>query len=406
MADAKIPGAAQDRQGVVDKQAARRVETDIGLQGVPELWAFLGETIVVGADQLLEVRRQFDALQFQRQRVAVRIGDQDHTLAGLLDGGQEGVGVRAQGDQVGGFQLQFADRNLQLRSPEVQAVPLELAGVVLEQRLQLQLGHGPADAVQFGITLGQVLQPEMVVVVQVEQGAVHIQQDGVDIAPGERGHGELLGPVKEIRHEQSGQPRYSNPLSPRSRPMRQKPTVLAREIVASSRLFRVEQVQLRFANGAERTYERLVGRGAGYGAVMIVAMLDAEHAVLVEEYCGGTDEYELSLPKGLIEPGEDVLAAAERELKEEAGYGARQLEHLTELSLSPGYMSQKIQVVLATELYEESLEGDEPEPMGVDKVNLRELSALVQNPQFTEGRALAALYLVRDLLTQRGVFQP
>ncbi|MBO0365584.1 ADP compounds hydrolase NudE [Pseudomonas shirazensis] len=185
--------------------------------------------------------------------------------------------------------------------------------------------------------------------------------------------------------------------------MRQKPTVLSREIVADSRLFRVESVELRFSNGVERTYERLVGRGNGYGAVMIVAMLDAEHAVLVEEYCGGTDEYELSLPKGLIEPGEDVLAAANRELKEEAGFGARQLEHLTELSLSPGYMSQKIQVVLATDLYEERLEGDEPEPMGVDKVNLRELSALAMHPQFSEGRALAALYLVRDMLTQRGL---
>ncbi|MDQ0651281.1 ADP compounds hydrolase NudE [Pseudomonas cedrina] len=186
--------------------------------------------------------------------------------------------------------------------------------------------------------------------------------------------------------------------------MRQKPTVLAREIVASSRLFRVEQVQLRFSNGVERTYERLVGRGAGYGAVMIVAMIDADHALLVEEYCGGIDEYEVSLPKGLIEPGEDVLAAANRELKEEAGYGARQLEHLTELSLSPGYMSQKIQVVLATDLYEERLEGDEPEPMRVERVNLRELSMLAQNAQFSEGRALAALYLVRDLLIQRGAF--
>jgi len=188
--------------------------------------------------------------------------------------------------------------------------------------------------------------------------------------------------------------------------MRQKPTILAREIVASSRLFRVEEVQLRFSNGVERTYERLVGRGNGYGAVMIVAMLDAEHAVLIEEYCGGTDAYELSLPKGLIEPGEDVLAAANRELKEEAGFGAHQLEHLTELSLSPGYMSQKIQVVLATQLYEEQLEGDEPEPMRVDRINLRELASLASHPQFTEGRALAALYLARDLLTQRGVFQP
>lgn len=188
--------------------------------------------------------------------------------------------------------------------------------------------------------------------------------------------------------------------------MRQKPTVLDREIVASSRLFRVEAMQLRFANGVERTYERLVGRGTGHGAVMIVAMLDTDHAILIEEYCGGTEDYELSLPKGLVEPGEDVLAAANRELKEEAGFGARQLEHLTELSLSPGYMSQKIQVVLATDLYEERLEGDEPEPIRVDKVNLRDLASLAQNPQFSEGRALAALYLARDLLTQRGSFLP
>src|SRR5690606_20461189 len=119
--------------------------------------------------------------------------------------------------------------------------------------------------------------------------------------------------------------------------MREKPAVLAREIVARSRLFAVEELQLRFSNGVERTYERLVGK-AGYGAVMVVAMADAEHALLVEEYCAGTDDYQLSLPKGLVEPGEEVLDAANRELKEEAGFGAERLEYLTELSLSPGYM--------------------------------------------------------------------
>ncbi|MFN3581924.1 MAG: ADP compounds hydrolase NudE [Pseudomonas sp.] len=184
--------------------------------------------------------------------------------------------------------------------------------------------------------------------------------------------------------------------------MPQKPETLEAKIVAKSRLFTVEQVQLRFSNGVERTYERLVNKGQGYGAVMVVALRDNRTALLIEEYCGGMDNYQLSVPKGLVEPGEDVLDAANRELMEEAGYGARQLEYITKLSLSPGYMSQQISVVLARDLYEKRLPGDEPEPIRVDSVDLYALSELAATDNFTEGRALAALYLVRDLLEQRG----
>lgn len=184
--------------------------------------------------------------------------------------------------------------------------------------------------------------------------------------------------------------------------MPQKPERLDAKIVAKSRLFTVEQVQLRFSNGVERTYERLVNTGQGYGAVMVVAMRDARTALLIEEYCGGTDSYELAIPKGLVEPGEDVLDAANRELMEEAGFGAERLEYLTHLSLSPGYMSQSIAVVLARDLYEKRLPGDEPEPIRVDSIDLYELSSLAGQTNFSEGRALAALYLARDLLEQRG----
>ena len=98
-----------------------------------------------------------------------------------------------------------------------------------------------------------------------------------------------------------------------------------------------------------------------------------------------------------------MLEAANRELKEEAGFGARRLELLTELSLSPGYMSQKIRGTGARSLPGAAARrragADAPE-----QVSLHELSSPVQHPQFSEGRALAALYLARDLLTQRGEF--
>ena len=90
--------------------------------------------------------------------------------------------------------------------------------------------------------------------------------------------------------------------------MREKPQVLAREIVASSRLFRVEELQLRFANGVERTYERLVSKGSGYGAVMVVAMLDGQVSACgtAAEVLLRPDHAELGFarPTGYGKPGE------------------------------------------------------------------------------------------------------
>ena len=120
------------------------------------------------------------------------IGDHHHPLAGLLDRLQKRIRVRAQRDQVRGLQFQLTHRQLQFGAPEIQAIPLQLAGMAFKQWLQFHLGHGPAHTVQFGVTLGQVFQPEMVVEVQVQQRAVHIEQNGVDVSPGQQGHKKLL----------------------------------------------------------------------------------------------------------------------------------------------------------------------------------------------------------------------
>lgn len=175
-----------------------------------------------------------------------------------------------------------------------------------------------------------------------------------------------------------------------------KPTILAREEVAHSRLFTVERLDLRFSNGAERTFERL--KGSSHGAVMIVAMPDPEHVLLIREYAAGFDDYALTLPKGLVDPGEDIVTAANRELMEECGVGARNIEPLVELSLAPNYMNHRMHVLLASDLYEKRLPGDEPEPLVVETHALDELPALLAREDFHEARAIAALFIARDKL--------
>jgi ADP-ribose diphosphatase len=182
--------------------------------------------------------------------------------------------------------------------------------------------------------------------------------------------------------------------------MPEKPTILNHAIVAQSRLFGIEQLELRFSNGEERVYERL--RTPRIPAVMVVALKDEDTVLLIREYACGTGDYQLSLPKGALDHhGEHLFEAANRELMEEAGYGARQFTELKKLSLSPSYMGHLIHVILAEDLFEKRLPGDEPEPIEVFEHPLEDIDSLIANEDFTEARALAALYMVRDIVRQR-----
>ena len=176
------------------------------------------------------------------------------------------------------------------------------------------------------------------------------------------------------------------------------PKILARRKKDPAKLFKIEQLDLEFSNGETRTYERLCTHGLG--AVIVVAMLDDDTVMLVSEYAAGLHHYELGLVKGRLEAGESILEGAERELKEEAGFGANKLVELTALSLAPGYMTHVTHVVLARDLYPEKLEGDEPEELEIVPWPIADLHTLVQRPDCTEGRSIAALYIARDYLQQ------
>lgn len=180
---------------------------------------------------------------------------------------------------------------------------------------------------------------------------------------------------------------------------RKLPRILERYEAARSRLFRVEGVALEFSNGRQVAYERL--KNAGVGAVVIAPVTNDGLIVLVREYAAGVHAYELGLPKGRMERGETPEAAANRELKEEAGYGAGDLRRLKPLTLSPAYMSHRTDVVLARDLYPEKLEGDEPEEIEVVHWPLDDLAGLAARDDVTEGRTIAALYLAREFIKEQ-----
>lgn len=163
--------------------------------------------------------------------------------------------------------------------------------------------------------------------------------------------------------------------------------------------YRMERLDLEFSNGERRRYERLHGRG--HGAVAVVPMLDEDTVLLVREYAAGVHRYELGLVKGRIDAGESPEAAANRELMEEAGYGARDIRVLRNITLAPVYMSHQTHLVLARDLYPQRLPGDEPEELEVIPWKLDALGELILREDFSEGRSIAALFIAREWLRQQ-----
>ncbi len=179
-----------------------------------------------------------------------------------------------------------------------------------------------------------------------------------------------------------------------------KPEILNRRSAARSRIFHIEAVDLRFSNGATRTYERILG---GQDSVMIVPLHDDGNLLLIREYAAGSDAYELGFPKGVVEDGESIINAAGRELREEVGYAARDLQVLRRCSLVPGYIQHATQIVLARDLYPDKAEGDEPEPIEVVPWPLQDIDGLLECPDFSEARGIAALFLLQRLLAANQV---
>ncbi len=172
----------------------------------------------------------------------------------------------------------------------------------------------------------------------------------------------------------------------------QKPRILDRRCPAQSRLFKIEELSLRFSNGVERQYERI---NPGYDrAVMIVPILNTDTLILIKEYGAGIEDYHLSFPKGAIDQGESILQAASRELQEEAGFAAHDMTHIKKVALSPNYMGNQINLVIARQLYPSQLAGDEPEPLEVVEWPLDNIAQLALDPRFIESYALAALAII------------
>lgn len=173
------------------------------------------------------------------------------------------------------------------------------------------------------------------------------------------------------------------------------PQILAISPLAKTNVFEIQAVDLQFSNGEKRTYERLTPKGRS--SVMILP-IHQDHIIFVKEYAVGSERYELTFPKGMVDLGEEPIESANRELQEEIGFGSRNLQPLRSLYSAPSHMFGLMHLFVAQDLYPSRLEGDEPEPLEIVYFPLKEIDKLLADPNFAESRNLSALFLLKAFL--------
>lgn len=108
-------------------------------------------------------------------------------------------------------------------------------------------------------------------------------------------------------------------------------------------------------------------------------------------------ETPLLLPGGTVENGEDLAITANRELQEEIGYRADQLDFLIEFRPWSKYLRVRSHVFLAQGLQPSTLDGDEGYPILLEPYPLAALDDLIHSGALRDARVIAALLLARQL---------
>ena len=205
------------------------------------------------------------------------------------------------------------------------------------------------------------------------------------------------GDKGEGRHT-SGEPKRRGLVlggdDPRDAMLEERPR--AEDVVYAGRIFNVNRLRVELPDGRDAV--RDVVRHPG--AVAIVALTDDGRICLVRQYRTALGRVTVEIPAGKLDPGEDPLVCAKRELREETGMEADQMAFLATISTSVGFCDELIHIYMATGLSLAESDPDDDEFINVDLVPLPELIDAVLDGRIEDCKTVTGA-LICDAVSHR-----
>ena len=192
----------------------------------------------------------------------------------------------------------------------------------------------------------------------------------------------------------SKRPKHSSSSSPSRK---QKLQVLSSKLVYDGKVFQVTSDKVREPSGI--TAQRDIIRHSGSVVVLAVDESGDEPQVLLErQYRYAAQDYLWELPAGRIDPGENALAGARRELIEETGYRARQWKRALFFYASPGFLDETMAIYLARELTAGRAEPEDDEAIECHLVRLSQAIEMIFRGTIRDGKTIAGVLWLAEAL--------
>ncbi|CAN5436469.1 NUDIX hydrolase [soil metagenome] len=170
--------------------------------------------------------------------------------------------------------------------------------------------------------------------------------------------------------------------------MTQTPETVSTKEIYKGKVFDVLEAEIR---DGEIEYKREIIKHGG-SAVIIPVFADKKIA-LVRQYRHAAGKYLLEIPAGTLESDEDALNGAKRELEEEIGVMAANIEKLSEFYVSPGFLTEKMFLFMATELTETTQNLEEDEILSIEKLTFPEAFEKIRNGEIEDAKTIVGLIL-------------
>src|SRR3990172_3714907 len=167
------------------------------------------------------------------------------------------------------------------------------------------------------------------------------------------------------------------------------------KLVNSQRIYGGRVINLRvdtvrMPDGREARREVVEHRGA----VAIVAVDDDGDVILVEQYRRPADAVMMEIPAGTLDDAEDPLGCAKRELREETGYTAREMQPIVRFYSAPGFCTEVLHVFVARGLQTGEQATEDDESINVHKVPMAHALEMVRDGRIRDAKSIVGILAV------------